>query len=280
MKSDYPTEVLCEAFCVSRSGFYDWLKRRSDPSTRAQEDVQLAEQIREVHRQSRGTYGTPRLQAELRHRGHKHSRKRIDRIRRQLGLRGRAKRRYRPQTTDSSHEEPIAPNRLAELPEATRRDQIWVSDLTYIPTEEGWFYLAVIMDLYSRRIIGWAFAHHLGTELVAAALAMALVHRRPPQGLIHHSDRGVQYASAAYRQLLKAQGVIASMSRKGCCYDNAAMEAFFSTLKVECVYRTSFPTHQKARGEIFSYVESFYNRRRRHSALGYLSPAEFENLNN
>ena len=280
MKTDYPTEVLCEAFCVSRSGFYGWLERRTNPSAPAKEDVQLAEQIREVHQQSRGTYGTPRLQAELRHRGHKHSRKRIDRIRRELGLSGRPKRRYRPQTTDSSHEEPIAPNRLAELPKATRRDQIWVSDLTYISTDEGWLYLAVIMDLYSRRIIGWAFAHHLGTELVAAALAMALVHRRPPQGLIHHSDRGVQYASAAYRQLLKAQGVIASMSRKGCCYDNAAMEAFFSTLKVECVYRTSFPTHQKARGEIFSYVESFYNRRRRHSALGYLSPAEFENLNN
>ena len=138
--------------------------------------------------------------------------------------------RYRPQTTDSCHEEPIAPNRLAQLPKASRRDQIWVSDITYIPTEEGWLYLAVIMDLYSRRIIGWAFAHHLGTELVAAALAMALVHRRPPEGLIHHSDRGVQYASLAYRQVLKAHGAVASMSRKGCCYDNAAMEAFFSTL--------------------------------------------------
>jgi transposase InsO family protein len=268
MKTDYPTEVLCEAFCVSRSGFYDWLERRSNPSARAKEDVELAEQIREVHQQSRGTYGTPRLQAELRHRGHKHSRKRIDRIRRELGLSGRPKRHYRPQTTDSSHQGQIAPNRLAELPKATRLDQILVSDLTYIPTEEGWLYLAVIMDLYSRRIIGGAFAHHLGSELVAAALAMALVHRRPPEGLIHHSDRGVQYASAAYRKLLEAHGVMASMSRKGYCYDNAAMEAFFSTLKVECVYRTGFPTHQKARGEIFSYIESFYNRRRRHSALG------------
>jgi putative transposase len=206
MKNDYPVEVLCEAFCVSRSGYYQWRERPNQPSPRAREDEELAAQIREVHQQSRGTYGTPRLHAELRERGRRHSRKRIDRIRRRLGLCGRQKRRYRPRTTDSHHAEPIAPNRLAELPQATRRDQIWVSDITYIPTQEGWLYLAVIMDLYSRRIVGWAFAHHLGTELVAAALAMALVHRRPPEGLVHHSDRGVQYASAAYRQLLKAHG--------------------------------------------------------------------------
>jgi len=280
MKADYAVEVLCGAFCVSRSGYYQWLERRNNPNARVREDLELAKQIRAVHEQSRGTYGTPRLHAELRHRGHKHSRKRIDRLRRKLGLSARAKRRYRLHTTDSSHDEPIAPNRLVELPKATRRDQIWVSDLTYIPTEEGWLYLGVIMDLYSRRIIGWAFAHHLGTELVAAALAMALVHRRPPQGLIRHSDRGVQYASSAYRQVLKAHGVLASMSRKGCCYDNAAMEAFFSRLKVECVYRSHFGSHRSAQQEIFCYIESFYNRRRRHSALGYLAPAEFEKLLN
>lgn len=267
MKNDYPTEALCEAFCVSRSGFYDWLERRSNPSARAKEDEQLAQQISEVHQQSRGTYGTPRLHAELRDRGHKHSRKRIDRLRRELGLSGRAKRRYRPQTTDSCHEEPIAPNRLAQLPKASRRDQIWVSDITYIPTQEGWLYLAVIMDLYSRRIIGWALAHHLGTELVAAALAMALVHRRPPEGLIHHSDRGVQYASAAYRQALKAHGVVASISRKGCCYDNAAMEAFFSTLKVECVYRSCFATHRSAQREIFCFIVRYSGRRRQGKSI-------------
>jgi putative transposase len=280
MKDDHPVEVLCEAFCVSRSGYYQWRQRPNHPSLRAREDEELAAQIREVHQQSRGTYGTPRLQAELRARGRHHSRKRIDRLRRASGLCGRQKRRYRPRTTDGHHAEPIAPNRLAELPPATRRDQVWVSDITYIETGEGWLYLAVIMDLYSRRIIGWAFAHHLGTELVAAALAMALVHRQPPQGLVHHSDRGVQYASAAYRQLLKAHGVMASMSRKGCCYDNAAAEAFFSTLKVECVYRTRFETHQSAQREIFWFIEGFYNRRRRHSALGYLSPLDFECLNN
>jgi transposase InsO family protein len=280
MKNRYPIQVLCKAFCVSRSGFYQWVKRGEKPSARFQEDLELAEQIGEVHQQSGNTYGTPRLHAELRDRGRRHSRKRIDRIRRQLGLYGRQKRRYRPRTTDSGHDEPIAPNRLAELPKASRRDQVWVSDITYIPTDAGWLYLAVIMDLYSRRIIGWAFAHHLGTELVAAALRMALVHRRPPDGLVHHSDRGVQYASAAYRHLLKAQGVIASMSRKGCCYDNAAIEAFFSTLKIECVYRSRFETHRSAQREIFRYIETFYNRRRRHSALGYLAPADFEKLSN
>jgi putative transposase len=280
MKDAYPIEVLCEAFCVSRSGYYQWMERRRKPSARVREDLQLAEQIREVHQQSGCTYGTPRLHAELRHRGHHHSRKRIDRIRRELGLWGRQKRRYRPKTTDSAHDEPIAPNRLGELAGASRRDEVWVSDITYIQTDEGWLYLAVIMDLYSRRIIGWAFAHHLGTELVAAALAMALMHRRPPQGLVHHSDRGVQYASAAYRNMLKTQGVIASMSRKGCCYDNAQMEAFFSTLKVQCVYRSRFETRRSAQREVFGYIESFYNRRRRHSALGYLAPVEFENLAN
>jgi putative transposase len=266
---------------VSRSGFYEWRERRTHPSARVQEDQELGEQIREVHQQSRGTYGTPRLHVELRHRGRRHSRKRIDRIRRKLGLCGRQKRRYRPQTTDSSHQEPIAPHRLAEGPAATRlRPSVGRVTSPTSATAAGCLYLAVIMDLYSRRIIGWAFAHHLGTELVAAALAMALVHRQPPQGLVHHSDRGVQYASAAYRQLLQAHGVIASMSRKGCCYDNAAVEAFFSTLKVECVYRSRFETHQSAQREIFWFIEGFYNRRRRHSALGYLSPVDFENLNN
>jgi len=280
MKNDHPIEVLCKAFCVSRSGYYQWRERPNQPGPRAREDQELAEQIREVHQQSRGTYGTPRLHAELRERGCHHSRKRIDRIRRKLGLCGRQKRRYRPRTTEGNHAEPIAPNRLAKRPQVTRRDQVWVSDITYIETEAGWLYLAVIMDLYSRRIVGWAFAHHLGTELVAAALAMALVHRQPPEGLVHHSDRGVQYASGAYRQLLKAHGVLASMSRKGCCYDNAAVEAFFSTLKVECVYRSRFETHRSAEREIFWFIETFYNRQRRHSALGYLAPVDFEHLNN
>jgi len=280
MKSQYRIELLCSAFCVSRSGFYQWRSRQSLPSNRARQDELLGEQIRAIHQQSRGTYGTPRLHAELRQQGQRHSRKRIDRIRRKLGLWGRQKKSYRPKTTQSGHDQPIAPNRLAELSEATGEDQVWVSDITYLPTEEGWLYLAVLMDLYSRRIIGWGFATHLGAELTARALKMALRHRRPSQGLLHHSDRGVQYASGAYRQLLKAHGLMTSMSRKGCCYDNAAVEAFFSTLKIECVYRGRFTTRHQAQREVFDYIEGFYNRQRRHSALGYLAPAEFETLAN
>jgi Transposase and inactivated derivatives len=276
MKADYPVEVLCEAFCVSRSGYYHWLERRTHPSQRQREDQQLAQRIVEIHQQSRASYGTPRLEAELRVRGHRHSRKRVDRIRRALGLRARPKRRYRPRTTQSDHHQPAAANRLAKLIELTGIDQVWVSDITYIDTDQGWLYLAVVMDLFSRRIVGWAFGDHLGSQLAIGALSMALLHRQAPEGLIHHSDRGVQYASAAYRQLLKGNGIVASMSRKGCCYDNAAMEAFFSTLKRECVYRQRFTTRAQGRREIFSYIEGFYNRRRLHSRLAYRAPVVFE----
>ena len=276
MKADYPIEVLCAAFCVSRSGFYQWLQRRTRPSSRQSEDQQLAGQIVEIHRQSRAIYGTPRLEAELRLRGHRHSRKRVDRLRRALGLSGRPKRRHRPRTTQSDHLLAVAANRLAKLIELSGIDQVWVSDITYIDTDQGWLYLAVVMDLFSRRIVGWAFANHLGSQLAIDALSMALLHRQAPEGLIHHSDQGVQYASTAYRQLLKDNGIVASMSRKGCCYDNAAMEAFFSSLKRECVYRQRFTTRAQARREIFSYIEGFYNRRRLHSRLAYRAPLVFE----
>src|SRR5437763_99297 len=199
---------------------------------------------------------------------------------RQEELCGRAKGRFRIQTTDSNHDQPIAPNRLAELPNPSAANQIWVGDITYIHTEEGWLYLAGIMDFYSRRIVGWALDHTLDTQLVLAAWNMAQTHRQPPPELVFHSDRGCQYASADFRQALASSQALPSMSRKGNCYDNAAMESFWSTLKMELVYRQSFATRQQARQAIFEYIEVFYNRQRLHSALGYASPSAFENQTN
>jgi transposase InsO family protein len=217
---------------------------------------------------------------ELRSKGQRHGRNRIARLMKQQGLCGRQKRRYRVQTTDSNHDQPIAPNRLAQAPKASAPNQLWVADITYIETEEGWLYLAAIMDLYSRKIVGWAMSQRIDTVLVLKALAMALLHRSPPANLLFHSDRGVQYASGDYRQALSQAGLIASMSRSGNCYDNAAMESFWSTLKMELVYRQSFATRQRARQVLFEYIEVFYNRQRLHSALGYASPCAFESQNN
>lgn len=276
MKLAHSIELLCDAFCVSRSGYHQWLVRQRTPSPRASQDAELAQEILDIDRQSRGTYGTPRIQAELKRRGRSHGKKRLDRIRSSLGLAARQKGRFRPRTTDSNHNHPIAANRLLEMAAPSGSDQVWVSDITYVRTVEGWLYVAAVMDLFSRRIVGWAFAHHLGTELVAAALAMALLHRRPGPGLVHHSDRGVQYASAAYRQLLARHGLLASMCRKANCYDNAAMEAFWSTLKLECIYRRDFHTRHSAAKAIFDFIEIFYNRSRLHSAIDYRSPVDFE----
>ena len=199
---------------------------------------------------------------------------------RQAGLCGRQKGRYRVQTTDSNHDEPIAPNHLAQAPKATAPNQLWVADITYIQTQEGWLYLAAILDLYSRKIVGWAMSERIDTTLALKALAMALLHRQPPTGLLFHSDRGVQYASGDYRQALQAARLVPSMSRKGNCYDNAAMESFWSTLKLELIYRRDFATRAQARTDIFDYIETFYNRQRTHSALNYLSPIDFELKNN
>jgi len=240
----------------------------------------LAQEIDTIHAQSRQTYGSPRMTEELRKRGRHHGRNRIARLMKQGGLCGRQKGRYRVQTTDSNHDQPIAPNRLAEAPKPTAPNQLWVADITYIETQEGWLYLAGILDLYSRKIVGWAMSERIDTALVLKALRMALLHRRPPRELLLHSDRGVQYASAAYRRALDQAGLVASMSRKGNCYDNASMESFWSTLKLELVYRRHFVGHRHARTEIFDYIESFYNRRRSHSALNFRSPVDFELLNN
>jgi transposase InsO family protein len=280
MKHEHSIRVLCLYLKASPSGFYQWEQRQARPSARALEDQSLAQEIKRIHARSRQTYGAPRIEKELRKKGRCHGRQRVARLLKAKGLCGRQKGRYRVQTTDSNHDQPIAPNRLAEAPKATAPNQLWVADITYIETQEGWLYLAAILDLYSRKIVGWAMSERIDTPLVLQALAMALLHRRPAAKLLFHSDRGVQYASADYRQALDQAGLVASMSRRGNCYDNAAMESFWATLKLELVYRTAFATRAAARAQIFDYIETFYNRQRAHSALDYHSPVDFELKNN
>lgn len=280
MKDEHPILSLCLYLEVSPSGYYAWQRRRECPGVRALQDRALVQEIDQIHTRSRQTYGSPRVVQELRQKGQRHGRNRIARLMKQEGLCGRHKRRYRVQTTDSNHDYPIAPNHLVQAPRATAPNQLWVADITYIETQEGWLYLAAIMDLYSRKIVGWAMSERIDTVLILKALAMALLHRRPPANLLFHSDRGVQYASGDYRNALSKAGLIASMSRRGNCYDNAAMESFWSTLKLELVYRRCFETRAQARTQIFDYIESFYNRQRTHSALAYRSPVDFELQNN
>ena len=280
MKPDHAILLLCANLEVSPSGYYDWKKRRTTPGPRALQNQTLARQIEVIHGQSRNTYGSPRIVDALRKQGTRHGRNRVARLMRAAGLCGRQKGRYRVQTTDSNHDQPIAPNLLAQAPTATASNQIWVGDITCIQTQEGWLYLAAILDRYSRKIIGWAMSERIDTALVLRAFDMALLHRQPTAKVLFHSDRGVQYASADYRRALTQAGLVASMSRKGNCYDNATMESFWSTLKLELVYRRLFATRSQARNQIFDYIESFYNRQRAHSALDYRSPVDFETQNN
>ena len=280
MKTQHPIRALCDALEVSSSGYYDWCRRQTQPGLRAQENAQLSEQILRIHQDSRQTYGSPRIQAQLRQAGCAHGRNRIARLMRQHGLCGRTKARFRVPTTDSHHDQPIAPNRLAERPAPSALNQIWLGDITYIPTQEGWLYLAGIMDAYSRRIVGWAMDQTIDTQLVLAAWNMAQTHRQPPPALVFHSDRGCQYASADFRKALAQSQSLPSMSRKACAYDNAAMESFWSTLKQELVYRHDFQTRTQARQAIFDFIETFYNRRRLHSSLNYRCPVDFENQTN
>jgi transposase InsO family protein len=280
MKKDYPVARLCLYLKASPAGFYAWEQRLVQPGARALENQSLAREIDQIHTRSRKTYGAPRIAQELRKKGRCHGRNRVARLMKEQGLCGRQKGRYRVQTTDSNHDQPIAPNRLAAAPKATAPNQLWAADITYIETQEGWLYLAAILDLYSRKIVGWAMSERIDTALVLQALAMALRHRRPPAQLLLHTDRGVQYASGDYRQALDQAGLIASMSRKANCYDNATMESFWATLKLELVYRCNFDTRAQARTQIFDYIETFYNRQRAHSALDYLSPVDFERKNN
>lgn len=271
---EHRVTMLCALLGVSRSAYYAW---RGGQSPRQQEDARLSQELEAVFIEQRRTYGRVRLTHELRARGHTCGERRVGRLMRARGLQARPRRRFRPQTTDSRHDGPIAPNGLAQrsAPPA-RPNEVWVTDFTYIPTGEGWLFLAVVLDLYSRRVVGWAFGPALTTDLARAALQMALRHRRPEAGLLHHSDRGCQYASADYRALLAAHGLEASMSRRGNPYDNAAMESFYSTLKMECLHRQKLATRAQAQAVTFDYLETFYNRERLHSALGYKSPVDFE----
>lgn len=279
MKADHAILQLCSNLQVSPSGYYDWQERRDTPGPRARQNQALTKQIQTIYTASRKTYGSPRVVNELRKQGARHGRNRIARLMQAEGLCGRQKGRYRVQTTDSNHDQPIADNLMAEAPAATAPNQIWVGDITYIETQEGWLYLAAILDRYSRKIVGWAMSERIDTDLVLKAFDMALLHRQPTSKVLFHSDRGVQYASAAYRQALSQAGLTPSMSRKGNCYDNATMESFWSTLKLELVYRTHFATRAQARTQIFDYIEAFYNRQRAHSAINSLSPVDFESHN-
>lgn len=273
----YPIKALCQTLQVSRSGYYAWRKRGA--SRRQQENEQLLVQIRAVYEHGRGTYGYRRVYAALVAKGVACGKHRVRCLMQQHQLRAKRKRRYRT-TTESHHRLPIAPNRLKRDFSALAANQKWVSDITFVPTHEGWLYLSVIMDLYSRLVVGWAMESFLNQELGLKALRMALAGRRPPPGLLHHSDQGVQYANNDYQQLLANQRAVASMSRTGNVYDNAPMESFFATLKRELIHFRTYHTRDQARADIFEFIEVFYNRQRLHSALQYQSPADYEGLSN
>jgi transposase InsO family protein len=264
---------MCDILEVSRSGFYDWLDRA--PSGQEKRRAELTVQVKAAFEQSRQTYGSPRITRELADQGFAASRNTIAKIMRQERLFGRTPKRFVPRTTDSAHDHPVASNALDREFSPGAGTPAWISDITYIPTQEGWLYLAAVMDLRTRRIIGWAMADHMRVELVLDALRMALG-RKPGQEPLHHSDRGTQYACGQYRAALAAHNIQCSMSRTGNCYDNAVMESFWATLKIEEVYRSPYVTRRQAIAAIFEYIEIFYNRKRRHSALGYLSPEAFE----
>ena len=272
MSGQYKVAWLCEALLVSRSGYYDWVERRRHPGPRQLENIHLRARIRHEFARSRQTYGSPRLARAL---GCPGRRNRIARLMRLERIFARQRSKYRPRSTDSRHGGPIAPNRLQNLT-VRRPDQVWVTDATCILTGHGWLYLVAVLDVCTRRVIGWAMHQILDARLVIAALRMALLQRPPRGALIVHSDRGMQFASAAYRQVLAQHGLVASMSRKGNCYDNAFIESFWSSLKYELVYHQRFATFAEARSALFDYIETFYNRTRLHSSLEYRSPILFE----
>lgn len=272
-KAHHPVTRLCRVLDVSTSGSYAW--RARGYSARCQADTELTECIRTIHRTSRETYGAPRVHADLRAQGVRCGRKRVARLMRAAGIVG-CHRRRRVRTTRREPRAVPAPDRVQRRFVASAPNQLWTADITYIPTWSGFLYLAVVLDVFSRRIVGWAMANHLRSELVVSALEMALWNRRPAKGVIHHSDQGSQYTSIAFGNHCQQAGIVSSMGSAGDCYDNAITEAFFATLECELLHRHTFRTHAEARTTLFDYIEGFYNTHRRHSALGYSSPAAYE----
>jgi transposase InsO family protein len=272
-RAGWPVRVLCRVLGVTAGGYYAW--RRRPPSDRARRREVLAVEVKAVHAEVRARYGSPRIHAELAARGVRCCVNTVAKVMRACGVRAKARRGFRP-GTDSRHDRPVADNVLGRDFGPAAPNASWVADITYVPTREGWAYLAAVEDLYSRKVVGWAVGDRATGDLVAEALAMAVARRRPGAGLVAHSDRGSQYAGEHYRRLLARHGLVCSMSRKGNCWDNAAMESFFATLKRELVHGEDYRTRAEVRASVFEYIEGFYNRRRRHSALGYVSPDEYE----
>jgi transposase InsO family protein len=270
--SSYPVKVVCRVLGLARSGYYRW--KQQSTSNHAEQDARLTTHITTIFRDSRRTYGSPRVHASLHAQGIRCSKMRVARLMRTNAHVARRKRRH-VQTTTSHHNEPIVANELARNFQTNAPNQVWVADITYLPTRQGWLYLAVVLDLYARRVVGWSMDSSLERSLVIRALQHALECRRPSDGLVHHSDRGCQYASSDYQALLAKAEMKPSMSRKGNCWDNAVMESFFASLKAEIGIEV-FDSHAQARSCVFEYIERFYNRQRRHSTLAYLTPADFE----
>jgi putative transposase len=273
-RANHAVATLCRVAGASVSGFYAWLRAIPSVQSRAEAETELRGRIGSIFAARRRVYGSPRVHAELRREGLRHSRRRVERLMREMALSARRGRRRIPRTTNGRHDLPVAPNLLARNFTADRPDQVWLADISYIPTGEGFLYLAAIKDMGTREIVGWSMADHLRAELCIGALVMAIQRHRPPPGLIHHGDRGVQYASEPYRAVLERHGITQSMSRRGNCLDNAPMESFFASLKTEYVHQVRFRTRDEARTAVFEYIEVFYNRQRLHSGVGYRTPAE------
>ena len=273
-QGEFEVEAQCRVLEVSSSGYYAWRLRK--PSLRQRRRERLLTEIKQVHAESNRIYGSPRVYEALRDRGQAVCQNTVSKLMSAAEIRSKIVKKFVPTTTDSNHAHPLAANLLDRQFDADGPNQKWVTDITYIETGEGWLYVAGVLDLYSRKVVGWSMAEHMKTELVEDALKMAIARRNPKAGVLHHSDRGVQYACGDYQNLLKAHGCVCSMSRTGNCYDNAVMESFWSTLKRELVHHEKYATREEARLSIFEYIEIFYNRVRKHSSLGYVSPEAFE----